>query len=124
MNMNLKKLTLGALLALLPLLSNAHPTLTESTPAADTTVHAVPEAIRLVFKGPVRLARVEVLRNDQTLATDFRPASEAIATYRIKPQGMGSGDFTVTWTAVGADGHTVNSSFGFVVAPVTADAAN
>ncbi len=124
MNMNLKKLALSALLALLPLLSNAHPTLTESIPAADATVHSVPEAIQLVFKGPVRLARVEVLRDDQTLATDFRPALEAIATYSIKPQGMGSGNFTVTWTAVGADGHTVSSSFGFVVAAATAGAAN
>jgi hypothetical protein len=123
MNMNLKKLPLAALLALLPLLSHAHTALTESTPAADATVYAVPEVIQLVFNGPVRLARLQVLHNGKTLVTDFQPASEAKDTYSIKPQSMDAGNFTVSWTAIGSDGHTVSNSFSFVVASAAGGAA-
>ena len=120
--MILKKLTFIVLLALLPIPSHAHTALTDSTPNADSTVNAVPEFIQLVFNGPVRLAKLQVLRDGHALATDFRPASEAKATYSIRLQGMDFGNFAVSWTAIGADGHMVSNSFSFVVAPATAEA--
>jgi len=117
MNLNLKKLGLASLLALLPLFAYAHTGLKESTPAADATVGAAPEAIELVFTGPVRLVRLTVKVDGQALVTDFRPSSEAVAGYSFRPQGMQAGSYTVEWAALGGDGHTVSGSFGFKIDP-------
>ena len=116
MSLNLKKLGLASLLVLLPLFAYAHTGLKESTPAADATVNAVPEKIELVFTAPVRLVRLMVKLDGQALVTDFRPASEAVAGYSITPRGMQAGSYTVDWAVIGADGHTVSDSFGFVIA--------
>lgn len=110
----------GALLAFFLLLANiasAHTGLKESTPAADSVVKATPSEITLVFSGPVRLVKVELLMGDKTVPTGFEPAADATANYVIETPVLSPGSFTVNWAAIGGDGHTVSNSFGFKFDP-------
>ena len=95
----------------------AHTGLKESTPAADTTVHAVPSKIDLVFNGPVRLVKLEVTSAGQAVDTEFKPSAEPTATFSIPAAGLVAGSYTVDWAVIGEDGHTVSNSFSFIVDP-------
>lgn len=96
-------------------MASAHTGLKESTPAADATVKEPPAQISLVFTAPVRLIKLEVVAAGKAVPTGFEPASEAVASYVIDTPAMMTGNFTVNWAAIGADGHTVANSFSFVV---------
>lgn len=115
-NIGVRGLLLAACL-LLANIASAHTGLKESTPAADSVVKATPSELNLVFNGPVRLVKVELLMGDKSVPTGFEPASEAIASYVIETPVLSPGSFTVNWAAIGADGHTVSNSFGFKFDP-------
>lgn len=104
-------------------LVQAHTALKESTPANEATVATAPQDITLVFNGPVRLVKLELMVMGQKMNTSFKPASEAIATYVVETPGMHAGEFTVNWAAIGADGHTVSNSFSFTVDPAATNSA-
>lgn len=84
-------------------------------PANESTVQAPPAEINLVFNGPVRLVKLEVIAAGQALPTEFKPSAEAVANFSIATPNAKAGDYTVNWAAIGADGHTVSNSFSFVV---------
>ena len=106
-----------ALLALFAISSgvSAHTALKESTPAADATVTAAPSKISLVFNGPVRLVKMELMASGQAVPTKFKPSADAVASFDIETPAVAAGSYTVNWAAIGADGHTVSNSFSFVV---------
>ena len=93
---------------------HAHTGLKESTPAADSRVQAVPSQIELIFTGPVRLIKLDVVGDSEPQVT-FRPASEPESVYRIPAAGLVNGEYEVAWAAIGADGHTIADSFRFVI---------
>lgn len=101
----------------------AHTALKESTPADEATVTALPTEITLVFNGPVRLVKLELMGVGHEMPTAFKPASEALATYVVETPGMHPGEFTVNWAAIGADGHTVSNSFSFTVDPAASNSS-
>ena len=108
----------GAILALL-LSANvaAHTALQESTPGDSATIKTPPAHLDLVFNGPVRLIKLELMGVGHEMPTKFEPKTDAMATYRIETPGMHPGQFTVNWAVIGADGHIVTNSFSFVVDP-------
>ena len=101
---------------------HAHTGLKESTPAAGSRVQAAPSQIELIFTGPVRLIKVDVVGDTEPQIT-FSPASEPESVYRIPATGLANGEYEVAWVAVGADGHTMADSFRFVVDPIAASSA-
>ena len=108
----------GAILALL-LSANvaAHTALQDSTPGDSATIKTPPAHLDLVFNGPVRLVKLELMGVGHEMPTKFEPKTDAMATYRIETPGMHPGQFTVNWAVIGADGHIVSNSFNFVVDP-------
>ena len=78
-------------------IASAHTALKESTPAADTTVTVAPGELNLVFNGPVRLIKLELMGVGHEMPTSFKPAAEALASYVVETPGMHPGDFTVNW---------------------------
>lgn len=109
-----KTILLGAFVASISIAS-AHTGLRASTPANQATVDTPPAEINLVFTGPVRLVKVELVSAGEVVPTEFKPAAEAVAEYVIATPSVKSGNYTVNWAAIGADGHTVSNSFSFVV---------
>ena len=92
----------------------AHTGLKESIPAADSRVQVAPSQIELIFTGPVRLIKVDVV-GDTEPQINFSPASEFGSAYLIPAAGLVNGEYELTWAAIGADGHTMADSFRFVV---------
>ena len=92
----------------------AHTGLKESIPAADSRVQVAPSQIELIFTGPVRLIKVDVV-GDTEPQINFSPALELESAYLIPAAGLANGEYELTWAAIGADGHTMADSFRFVV---------
>ena len=92
----------------------AHTGLKESIPAADSRVQVAPSQIELIFTGPVRLIKVDVVGDTEPQIV-FSPASELESAYLIPAAGLTNGEYELTWAAIGADGHTMADSFRFVV---------
>ena len=113
---------IALLLSLFASVASAHTALKTSTPADETTVKAAPSEISLVFNGPVRLVKLELMAGEKAMVTSFKPGSEAIAEFVVQTPGMLAGNYTVNWAAIGADGHTVSNSFSFSVDPAAGSA--
>ncbi len=115
---------LPALLAalIIPLAAYAHTPLKSSSPAADSTV-AQASAIEVEFNGPVRLVRLQVFHGEVEVATEFSVNPEPLAAYRIEAPNIPTGQITVQWAAISADGHTLTDTFSFTVDPNAAGIA-
>ncbi|MCG8413960.1 MAG: copper resistance protein CopC [Pseudomonadales bacterium] len=111
----LRSAALFAVVALFAGTASAHTALKESTPADESTVQAPPAEINLVFNGPVRLVKLELMGSGKAVPTQFRPSAEALSSFTIETPNVTAGSYTVNWAAIGADGHTVSNSFSFVV---------
>ena len=101
---------------------HAHTGLKESIPAANSRVQAAPSQIELIFTGPVRLIKLNVV-GDTEPQINFSPASEPESVYRIPAAGLANGEYEVAWAAIGADGHTIADSFRFIVGRTAASSA-
>lgn len=101
---------------------HAHTGLKESIPAANSRVQAAPSQIELIFTGPVRLIKLNVV-GDTEPQINFSPASEPESVYRIPAAGLANGEYEVAWAAIGADGHTIADSFRFIVGLTAASSA-
>ena len=110
-------LVCASLAIFIPLTALAHTALTESTPGAGATVTASPEHIDLVFNGPVKLIKLELMGVGHEMPTKFEASTEAMASFRIETPGMHPGNFTVNWAVIGDDGHTMANTYSFVVDP-------
>lgn len=99
----------------------AHTALKESMPSSDTIVREKPAHISLVFNGPVKLVKLELMGVDDEIPTNFKSNSEARSAFMIETADMHPGEFTVNWAVIGADGHTVADSYSFKVDPNASD---
>ncbi len=95
----------------------AHSAMVSSMPANEATVAAASE-LKLNFNGPVRLVRVTMTDADKKeIGLDFSPETAAKQTYELSLPALSAGMYTVNWTLIGADGHTVGDKFSFNVDP-------
>jgi methionine-rich copper-binding protein CopC len=99
-----------------------HLHLVKSAPAADATVDAPPEAIRLWFSQQPELAVTSVRVTGPRPATATIPlaplargdsASVVVAPVKRK---MAPGSYTVAWRTMAKDGHVARGTFAFTVA--------
>lgn len=112
---------------LVPGVSMAHSKLESSVPGQDASITASPERIELTFN-----TKIEKLSNFKVL----NAAGEEMDTERAEVNGetmsgavpsvLPNGIYTVKWTIIGADGHSVEGNYTFTVeapAPATEPAA-
>lgn len=100
----------------------AHSSLTASSPGHEAVVMS-PEALMLRFNEQVRLLRATLV-HQPSHNIDFGSADSTAAQQEFSyelPLLM-LGEHTVTWTVIGADGHTVSNSFSFTVSNDGAEA--
>lgn len=93
----------------------AHGELISSAPGHDAVVTS-PEQLVLNFNEDVRLLRLTLAHGGvHDIDFDFNPSTQALRSFTYELPALMMGDHTVDWTIIGADGHTVNGSFDFVV---------
>ena len=113
---------------LLPAAAHAHIRLDESSPAPDEVLSVMPAHLRLLFS-----ARIEARYTGITLTAPdgrrvtigdvvFVDGSDREITLQL-PRLAQSGRYTVNWRTAGADGHVLEGSYAFVLAPDSASDA-
>lgn len=104
------------LLLMLPGAAMAHSRLEQSIPAQNAVLDASPETIELAFD-----TRIEKISNLKL----FDASGNQIETERaqvdndtmtsIVPKTLDNGVYSVKWTIIGADGHTIDGEYSFTV---------
>jgi copper resistance protein C len=108
-------LVLAVVFALLSGKVYAHNALLSSVPASGATV-AMASELKLGFNAPVRLVRLTLVGADsKETALDFTPGTSAKQDYALALPALSAGTYTVNWTLIGTDGHTVADKFSFTV---------
>lgn len=118
---------LFAIAFLLPGAAHAHIRLDESSPAPDEVLSVMPSHLRLLFS-----ARIEARYTSITLTAPdgqrvpigdvvFVGGSDREIRLQVPPLTQ-PGSYTVHWRTAGADGHVLEGSYAFVLAPDSAAA--
>ena len=104
----------------------AHAGLVSSSPAADDTLTVPPEAVTLVFDGELTPDGTGFTVTDADGGVVGEGALDLTVAERNEIRGDlepgGPGTYTVTWTAVSADGHEERGDFTFTL--VNAESPN
>ena len=99
----------------------AHTRVDRTSPAAGDTARTPVREVRVRFSAPVAagLTRLTLVRGGETVAEGGAADPESGRREYVLPLGapLHAGDYTVRWRTVGADGHVLEGSFGFTVAP-------
>lgn len=105
-----------------------HQSLLRAIPAEQARLSTLPEGLRLVFREPVRgvFTRILLLGPDssEVLLGALRVEGDSGTTAFLPILGvLTAGQHTVIWRTTGADGHTVEGRYGFVVLADAVDPA-
>ena len=97
-----------------------HLKLLKSSPMADSTLAASPDAIRLWLSEPAELPGTKIaLATEEgaevAIAPLTRPAAADAPVVAKIGRPLTPGAYKVTWKAMSKDGHVVNGTFGFKV---------
>lgn len=112
-----------AVLWLVPGVAMAHSKLEKAVPAQDATLAVSPERIELTFNTKIeKLSQFKIMNaageeiEHDKIEVDGRAMSGNV------PAALPNGSYTVKWTIIGADGHSVEGDYAFTVeAPIVID---
>ena len=96
----------------------AHAKYASSTPAAESTIAALPSSVNVTFAEELRAVTLNVVGPDgSTVSTDHAAIDLAERTNASVPiRNGGAGRYTVQWTSVSdEDGDSASGSFGFTL---------
>ena len=120
--------TIALAVAIIPGAALAHAELSSSSPAADDTLTVPPAAVSLVFDGELTPNGTGFTVTDPDGEVVGEGALDLAVAERNEVRGeldAGSpGTYTVTWTAVAADGHEERGDFSFTVTAADAESPN
>jgi methionine-rich copper-binding protein CopC len=109
-------LTLTAVSAVLPAPAHAHFDVKSTSPGKGKTASTSLRAVKVTFTGPVRSGTLRVTGPGGTVVSIGGGARDAsnIARVRVRlKQNLSGGGYKARWTAIAADGHEQEGSFGF-----------
>lgn len=112
-----------ALIWLLPQAALAHSKLEESVPEKDSVSESAPQEIRLTFD--TRIENISDFKLLDAAGKEIALGDTVVEgdTMSNRPSApLETGDYTVKWTIVGADGHAIDGQYGFSVAAPAATA--
>lgn len=123
----MKQLLIPLVLGLLSSSVSAYTGLSQSQPADGSVHQQSPANLELKFSESVRLLRMEVSRDlssgREAIETDFRPGASASSDFGLPLPELSVGSYKVNWTVMGADGHVVQGTLGFVINPVAVNSS-
>lgn len=95
--------------------ASAHSALKASTPADGAELASAPTEIVLEFASDARLAKFAIAKDGTDLAIGFKPIMTAAKEFSIPVEGLSAGAYSVSFSIIGDDGHTVAGHFNFGV---------
>lgn len=101
-----------------PSLALAHSTAKSGTPRDGETLTTAPAVVRLVFDGPMRVTALTLTGPAGTVPLARTDAMKPVTTLVATPETeMGAGAWTLEWRGMGADGHVMQGTTRFTIAP-------
>jgi|TARA_B110000208_G_C11604109_1_gene371164 methionine-rich copper-binding protein CopC len=93
--------------------ASAHNVLKSSTPADGSTLDRSPSELALDFNGQVRLVKLSLKRSDESIDVGFKPDLTAATSFIVPVPELASGAYSLEFSVIGEDGHTVAGHFNF-----------
>lgn len=94
----------------------AHTELKSSEPADGAKLQESPTELALNFAGNVTLLKLDLRSAEgEVVPLEFKPSAKAEKQYRVQLPKLAPAAYTLTWTALGGDGHKLEKSFSFAV---------
>ena len=93
--------------------ASAHNVLKSSTPADGSTLDRSPSELALDFNGQVRLVKLSLKRSDESIDVGFKPDLTAATSFIVPVPELASGAYSLEFSVIGEDGHTVAGPFNF-----------
>ncbi|SEA46542.1 copper resistance CopC family protein [Microbulbifer marinus] len=110
-----KLLTLATLLFSTAL--SAHTDLQSSVPTDGAKLSESPAELQLHFSKAVRLMRVSLEESERgEVKLAFMPGAVPEKDISLALPALEAGEYTVSWTIMGSDGHKMSGNFSFQVA--------
>ena len=97
----------------LSMTASAHNVLKSSTPADGSTLERSPSELALNFNGQVRLVKLSLKRSDESIDVGFKPNLTAATSFAVPVPELASGAYSLEFSVIGEDGHTVVGHFNF-----------
>ena len=93
--------------------ASAHNVLKSSTPAGGSMLDRSPSELALDFNGQVRLVKLSLKRSDESIDVGFKPDLTAATSFIVPVPELASGAYSLEFSVIGEDGHTVAGHFNF-----------
>ena len=97
----------------LSMTASAHNVLKSSTPAGGSMLDRSPSELALDFNGQVRLVKLSLKRSDESIDVGFKPDLTAATSFIVPVPELASGVYSLEFSVIGEDGHTVAGHFNF-----------
>ena len=97
----------------LSMTASAHNVLKSSTPADGSTLDRSPSELALDFNGQVRLVKLSLKSSDESIDVGFKPDLTAATSFVVQVPELASGAYSLEFSVIGEDGHTVAGHFNF-----------
>ena len=97
----------------LSMTASAHNVLKSSIPADGSTLERSPSELALDFNGQVRLVKLSLKRSDESIDVGFKPDLTAATSFVVPVPELASGAYSLEFSVIGEDGHTVAGHFNF-----------
>lgn len=109
------KLLVGSTLLVLASNVFAHGMMSMTYPEDGAMLMSQAERLEMHFKAPVKLVSLKVVPNGgKPVAAQFDRGAKASEHIKVKLPMLEPNTYQVHWKAMGADGHMMNGSYGFM----------
>ncbi|MFX3634847.1 MAG: copper resistance protein CopC [Candidatus Pristimantibacillus sp.] len=104
------------ILWLIPGVASAHSKIDSSTPGSDETVTMSPTTIELSFNTTIeKLSNFKLLNETGEQVNIGKAVVDGSKMSGDVPENLANGTYTVKWTIIGDDGHTIDGNYSFIV---------
>ncbi|GGG83833.1 copper resistance CopC family protein [Paenibacillus radicis (ex Gao et al. 2016)] len=107
---------LAALLILFPSAAMAHSKMDSAVPGDGETVNVSPSEITMTFNTKIeKLSKFKLLNEAAEEVKTGKSVVDGNTMSGDLPEKLANGSYTVKWTIMGADGHTISGDYSFTV---------
>jgi methionine-rich copper-binding protein CopC len=94
----------------------AHSTKEDVIPARDATLASAPAEIAMSFDAAMRITRIALTDGDgRSFDLERADGMAPVTEFTAMPETLPPGDYTVEWSGIAEDGHTMSGSWSFRV---------
>lgn len=101
-----------------PMAASAHSSVDSGTPRDGETLAKAPDLVRLNFGDAMRITVLKLVGPDGEVPLIRTDGMKPVKTLEARPDGgMTPGAYEIEWRGMGADGHVMEGTVDFSIAP-------